>query len=154
MILSAILALLVLVQAPGAGPERFFVGRTEGAGTVHVMVAGRHGVRVRTNGRIDSSGALILDQIVEEEGKSARRRTWRLLRAGNRITGTISDVRGAVAGEVSGNRLHLRYRMADGPSVEQWIILHPNGRTAANRMIFRRFGLNVATVEETIRRVD
>jgi hypothetical protein len=38
--------------------------------------------------------------------------------------------------------------------VEQWITLHPNGQTAHNRMIFRRFGIQVATVEETIRRID
>ena len=31
---------------------------------------------------------------------------------------------------------------------------HPNGRTAHNRMTFRRFGFSVATLEETVRRVD
>ena len=65
-------------------------------------------------------------RIVEEQGKPARSRTWRLVRAaGNRITGTISDARGPVTGEVRGNVLHLRYRSAEGPSVEQWITLHP-----------------------------
>ena len=155
--LSALLGLLLVVQAPGplAAAERFFVGRTEGQGTVHVMLSGRHAVRDRTRGRIAADGALLLDQIVEEEGKPARRRTWRLVRAGgNRITGTISDVPGTVTGDVRGNVLHLRYRVTEGASVQQWITLHSNGRTATNRMTFRRFGLNVATVEETIRRVE
>ena len=155
--LSALLGLLLVVQAPGplAAAERFFVGRTEGQGTVDVMLSGRHAVRDHTRGRIAADGALLLDQVVEEEGKPARRRTWRLVRAGgNRITGSISDASGAVSGEVRGNVLHLRYRLAEGASVEQRITLHPNGRTAANRMTFRRFGLNVATVEETIRRVE
>jgi len=155
--LSTLLGLLLVAQAAGplAAAERFFVGRTEGQGTVHVMLSGRHAVRDRTRGRIAADGALVLDQIVEEQGKPARRRTWRLVRAGgNCITGSISDVSGDVRGEVQGNVLHLRYRLAEGASVEQWITLHPNGRTAANRMRFRRFGLNVATVEETIRRVD
>jgi len=104
---------------------------------------------------MDRAGALVLDQIVEEEGKPARRRQWRLVRAGaNRVTGTISDASGPVTGELAGNVLHLRYRSAEGPSVEQWITFHAGGRTAHNRMIFRRFGLSVATLEGTIRRLD
>lgn len=155
MALSALLALLLLVQAPGSALEQFFVGRTEGVGTVHVILSGRHAVRDRSRGRIARDGALLLDQVVEEEGKPARRRSWRLVRTGaNRLAGTLSDARGPVTGEVAGNVLHLRYRSAEGPSVEQWITLQPGGRTATNRMTFRRFGLTVATLEATIRRVE
>jgi hypothetical protein len=151
---SALLGLLLL-QAPGFAPEQFFVGRSEGEGIVHVMLVGRHGVRDHSRGHIDRGGALVLDQLVEEEGKPARRRSWRLVRVGRYgFTGAISDARGAVTGELSGNVLHLRYRLAEGPSVEQWITLHPGGRTARNRMTFRRFGLNVATLEGTIRRAE
>ena len=133
--------------------EQFFVGRTEGTGTAHVIMSGRHGVRVHSRGRMDG-GTLVIAQTIEEEGKPARSRTWRLTRsAANRITGSITDARGPVTGEVAGNVVHLRYRLAEGASVEQWITFHPGGRTARNRMTFRRFGLNVATVEEVIRRV-
>jgi hypothetical protein len=154
--LSAILGLLLLAQAPSAfAPEQFFVGRSEGQGVVHVMLSGRHAVRDRSRGHMDRAGALVLDQVVEEEGKPPRRRVWRLVRSGsNRFGGTISDALGPVAGEVAGNVLHLRYRLAEGPSVEQWITFQPGGRSAHNRMIFRRFGLNVATLEGTIRRLD
>ncbi|HVQ08490.1 MAG TPA: DUF3833 family protein [Allosphingosinicella sp.] len=156
MLASALLGLLLLVQAPAAlGPEHFFVGRTESAGTVHVMLSGRHAVRDRSRGRIERGNVLILDQVVEEQGKPARSRTWRLVRTnGNRITGTISDARGPVTGEVRGNLLHLRYRSAEGPNVEQWITLDAGRRTARNRMVFTRFGMTVATVESVIRRVD
>lgn len=155
MTLSTLFALL-LVQAapPGSALERFFVGRTEGSGTVHVIMSGRHAVRDHATGRMQGN-TLVLDQVVAEEGKPPRRRVWRLTRAGgNAVTGSISDARGPVTGEVSGNMLHLRYRLAEGPSVEQWITLQPGGRTATNRMTFRRFGLNVATVESTVRRID
>jgi hypothetical protein len=144
-----------MAPAPATAPEHFFVGRTEGTGTISVIMSGKHGVRVQTRGRIDAAGALILDQVVQEEGKPARRRTWRLARAGgNRITGSITDAQGAVAGDVTGNVFHLRYKLKEGPSVEQWITIQPGARTARNRMVFRKFGMKVASVEETIRRVD
>ena len=152
----SLLAFLLLAQAPPAAPspEAFFTGRIEGSGTVNIILSGRHSVRVRSAGRMER-GALLLDQVVQEEGKPARRRSWRLVRSGpNRFTGTLSDARGPVTGSVAGNVLHLRYRSREGPSVEQRITLHPGGRTAHNRMTFRRFGLTVATVEETIRRVE
>jgi hypothetical protein len=118
-------------------------------------MSGKHAVRVRSHGRMDAGGALILDQVVEEEGKPARRRTWRLVRAaGNRITGSITDARGPVAGDVAGNVLHLTYRTVDGVSVEQWITMQPGGRSARNRMVLRKFGMKVATVEEAIRKTD
>lgn len=135
--------------------ERFFIGRTEGSGTVDVIASGRHSVRDHSEGRRDPSGALLLEQTVEEEGKPARRRSWRLVMAGdNRITGTINDVKGAVTGEIAGNTINLRYRMKDGPSVRQSITLQPGGRSAKNRMTYHRFGLKVATVETDIRRVE
>lgn len=159
MPVAAFLAfLLLLVQAPpppGSALEAFFVGTTEGSGTVRVVLAGRHGVRDRTVGRRDAAGALILDQIVYEEGRPERRRRWRLERAGgNRVAGTISDARGPVSGTLAGDTLYLSYRLAEGPSVEQWIALRPGGRTASNRMVFRRFGVRVATVETLVRRID
>ena len=155
MILSALLGLLVQAAAPLTAPERFFVGRTEGVGTVQMILSSRHGVRVHTSGRIDGQGALLLDQVVDEDGKPPRHRSWRLVRAGaNRFTGTISDARGPVTGQVTGNVLRLNYRSAEGPSVEHVITVRPDGRSAHNLTRFRRFGLNVATVEEVIRRVD
>lgn len=155
MDLPVLLALLLASSTPVFAPEQFFVGRTEGVGTVQVIMSGKHKVRVQSRGRIDRGGALLLEQVVEEEGKPRRMRSWRLVRSGaNRITGTLSDARGPVTGEVTGNVLHIRYRATEGPSVEQWITMQPGGRVARNRMIFRKFGMKVATVEETIRRVD
>jgi hypothetical protein len=160
-LLAAVPLLALLVAAAPAAPqagsalEKFFVGATEGSGTVQVVLSGRHAVRDRSRGRMDASGALLIEQVVEEEGKPARRRSWRLVRAGGtKVGGTISDAKGPVQGEVSGNALHLKYRLAEGPSVEQWITLQPGGRSARNRMVFHRFGLKVATVETVIRKLD
>lgn len=155
MTLSLLIGLLLQAAAPQSAPERFFLGRTEGVGTVQMVLSRRHGVRVHTRGRMDRDGALLLDQVVDEDGKPPRRRQWRLVRAGgNRFTGTISDARGPVTGEVNGNVLRLSYRSAEGPSVEHVITVRADGRSAHNLTRFRRFGLNVATVEEVIRKVD
>lgn len=158
-LLAASLSLLAASAETGSGSpspiERFFIGTTEGSGTVDVILSGQHTVRERSHGRKDASGALLVDQTVEEQGKPARRRSWRLVRsADNRITGTVNDVRGPVTGEVTGNTLHLRYKMQDGPSVEQWVTLQADGRTAKNRMVYRRIGMKVATVETVIRKVE
>lgn len=153
MPLSAAFAALLLLQA--TAPEQFFVGHTEGEGRVSVMLSGSHAVRAHSRGWMDRAGALVIEQVVEEEGKPARRRSWRLVRSGpNAITGTLSDADGPVTGDVAGNVLHLSYRSDEGPYVEQWITLNPDRRTAHNRMTFRRFGLGVATLEETIRRAQ
>jgi len=156
MLASPVLLGLLLQAAPASpGPEAFFVGRTEGNGVAHIILSGHHRVRVHSRGRIDRGGALLLDQVVEEEGKPPRRRSWRIVRVGpDRIAGTITDARGPIEGRFNGNQLDISYRSTDGPTVEQHIIFQPDGRTAINRMTFRRFGLSVATMEETIRRVD
>ena len=153
---SVFLIALVAAAPPATAPEQFFVGRTEGSGTVQMIMAGSHKVRDVSRGRLDRSGALILDQMVYEEGKPARRRSWRLVRSGpNRVSGTISDAVGPVTGDINGNVLHLRYRAREANAqVEQWITLHPGGRTASNRMVFKKFGFKAATLVSTIRKLD
>lgn len=155
MSLSVFLGLLLLQSTPQlSAAERFFSGRFEGTGSVHIIFSGRQNIRDVGRGRMEGN-ALVIDQIVQQEGTAPRRRHWRLTRVGpNRFTGTITDVRGNVQGEINGNVLHLSYRSVQGPWVEQVITLNPNGRTALNRMTFRRFGFQVATVESTIRRLD
>lgn len=159
----AFFAASLLTTAPDSGAasssssalERFFMGTTESSGTVDTIMSGRHTVRNRSEGRMDASGALLLDQVVEEQGKPARRSTWRLVHAGgNRITGTTNDVRGPVTGEITDNSLHLRYQMKNGTSVKQWITLQSDGRSARNRMTYHRFGIKVATVVTEIRKVE
>lgn len=104
---------------------------------------------------MEPGGTFVLDQLIEEEGKAARRFTWRLVRSGaTGLTGSLTGAEGPVTGDVSGNVLHLSYRSIEGPYVEQWITLSPGGRTAHNRMTFRRFGIGLANVEEVIRRAD
>ncbi len=152
--LTPIVALLLFVQAQASPLERFFAGRTEGTGTVRIIMSGTSQVRTLGQGRILADGTLVLDHVVHQQGEPERRRTWRMRRtAPGRYSGTISDARGPVTGESSGNRLHITYRTREGHAVDQWITFHPDGRTATNQMTFRRMGIRLATLQETIRRV-
>ena len=155
--LTPILAFLIAFQphpAPNA-LERFFAGRTEGSGSVRIMLSGTSAVRTQGRGRILADGSLHLDHVVHQEGEPERRRTWHMRRSGpGRYTGTISDARGPVSAELHGNRVHVTYRTREGYAVDQWITFNGDGRTASNQMTFRRMGVRVATLQETIRRVD
>ena len=150
----ALLSFLLLAQA-SQGPEQFFVGRTTSTGTATILMRGSHAVRDRGRGRIERGNVLIMEQVIEEQGRPARSRTWRLVRtADNRITGSISDASGPVTGSARGNVIHLSYQSMEGITVEQWIALDPGRRTARNRMVYSRMGVQVATVETVIRKLD
>jgi hypothetical protein len=138
---------------PAFAPERFFAGRTEGHGRVKVIFSSPRAIRVRSQGAVQGDGTILVDQIIEEEGKRPRARQWRLRpEGGGCYTGSLSDAQSTVAGRVEGNALHLRFRAYD-LAVEQRIFLQPDGRTALNRMTLRKFGVAVARLDETIRRV-
>jgi hypothetical protein len=133
--------------APSFSAQEFFAGRTEGEGALKTMLSSRHTVRVHGIGHVDPDGTMILDQTVEEQGKSPKQREWRIRTvAAGRYSGTLTDAVGPIAGEVSGNRLHLRFRTKGGFDVQQWLDLAPGGRSARNHMIVRKFGIVVAAV--------
>jgi hypothetical protein len=140
--------------APLFRPEQFFLGRTEGRGTIKEAFSSRYGFAQVGIGRLDGDGTLVLDQQVKREGKPQEHRLWRMRKLKDgRYTGTISDARGPVTAEVAGNCLHLRFTIARGGfQAEQFLYLQPGGQSALNRMTLKKFGVTVATIEETIRR--
>jgi len=81
-------------------------------------------------------------------------RTWRLQPQGSGgHHATLTDAVGPVEVQADGNLLHIRFVMKGGLGVEQWIYLQADGRSALNRMVVRKFGIPVATLRETIRKV-
>jgi len=136
-------------------PLRFFEGRTEGQGEVRIVFRSPHAVRVHGQGQIAPDGALTLVQDVLEDGKPPRRRSWHIRQtAPGRYAGTLSDATGPVKLEVIDGRFHIRFRMKGGLGVEQWLTAAPGGMSVHNSMVIRKFGLTVAKLEETIRKVD
>ena len=123
----------------------FFSGSTQGIGRIKVMMRRAKPFQVKGTGHIDSDGALLLDQ----------RRSWRIEPLGrDRYGGTLTKTTEPIIGDVIGNRLHLRLKFKGGIKAEQWIYLQPGNRMAINHMIFRKFGVVVAVLDETISKVD
>jgi hypothetical protein len=71
-----------------------------------------------------------------------------------RFTGTLTDAVGPASIEVAGARATIRYRMKGGLDVSQQLALQPGGRTVLNRLTVTKFGIRVATLDETIRKLD
>ncbi len=158
---AALIVLALFATAASAKPPppefdaiRFFEGGTRGDGLFKVILRGSHRVTVQGRGRIEGD-TLILDQIVTREGTAPKSRQWRIrATAPGRYTGTLTDAKGPITGETTGDRLHLRYTSTGGFAVEQWLTLSPDGRSAQNRLTAKRFGVTVASLDETIVKTD
>lgn len=161
--LLAPLALAACVSAPPRAdlaaatpvfdPATFFAGHTEGTGDLHIAMRGRSAVHVHGQGHLTPDGTLILAQTVERAGAKSAMREWHLRQtAPGRWQGTLSDAGGPVTATVNGNALHIVFPMKDGLAAEQWLYLTPDGQTAHNAMTMRKWGMGVATLEETIRK--
>lgn len=135
-------------------PEQFFGGRSHGEATLDILFSGRERVVVDSFGRIAPDGSLVLDQTIRREGRKAKQRRWVMRPAGpGRFGGSLSEADGPIRLETRGNTLRIRYRTEDGLDAEQWLYLTADGRAAANRLGLSKWGVRVATIEETIRKI-
>lgn len=143
-----------IIAAPPFVAERFFAGRLDGVGTLEIVFHAPSTTHVTSVGHVGDDGVLALDQHIEQQGKLVRDRQWRIQPIGNgHYTGTLTDASGPVMGETEGNRLHLHFPMKGGMRVDQWLTLSTNGQVAQNHLIVRKFGVTVATLDETIRKL-
>ena len=147
----------VMLPADGGGkldPIVFFTGRSHGEGELDKLFSSSDKVTVDSVGRTRGD-TLILDQTIREGEKRPRVRRWTMrLVAPNRYSGTLTDATGPVHVTVSGPRAYIHYTMKNGFHVEQQLALQSDGRTVLNRLVVQKFGLHVATLEETIRKLD
>ena len=139
-------------------PVAFFSGATEGRGQLKKVMSAAQKTHATGFGTLRRDGTMVIDQRVVITGEPVTTRQWLLRPAGpGRFAGTYSDTPGPgampVAASVSGPRLTMRYSMPGKLSVEQVMTLAPGGQSARNVMKIRKFGIVVATLDETIRRV-
>lgn len=141
--------------APFFDPIEFFAGHTEGVGRLQVMLSHSRGVRIQGDGHVERDGSLMLVQHIEQQGKADRTRRWSIRSTGpGRYGGELTDAVGPVLASASGNVLRLRFTAKGGLHIRQWLALEPGGRTVHNHLVVRRLGIRVATLDETIRKLD
>lgn len=147
---------IVLPAASGATLDlgAFFAGRTHGEATLEKVGSSPVQMRVDSVGRPNGSG-LILDQLIREGDKPPRARRWTMRPAGpNRFTGTLTDAAGPVSVRTKGPRAFVSYTMKNGMTVEQQLAIQADRRTLLNHMTIKKYGLKVAELRETIRKLD
>ncbi len=145
-----------LPAASGASfdPATFFAGRTHGEATLDTLIASPVRVTVDSVGRRQGD-TLVLDQAIRQGDQPARVRRWTMRPvAPNRFSGTLTDATGSVQGTTAGPRAYIRYTMKNGMQVEQQLALQRDGRTVLNRLEVKKFGVRLATLTETIRKLD
>lgn len=148
------IAAALAIAALAFDPIAFFMGKTRGEGTLKVALKAPQAILVESFGEADKDGALTLRQVIHEPGKPPRTRCWRLREtAPGRFGGTLTDAKGPVRIEQSGDVIRIRYTARDGLDFDQ--TLTPTGpRTVANHMRIKRFGITVARIVEVIRKVE
>ncbi|MBA3525962.1 MAG: DUF3833 domain-containing protein [Pseudomonadota bacterium] len=135
-------------------PVAFFAGRTHGEAMLDTLIESPVRVTVDSVGRMRGN-ALVLDQVIRSADKPARIRRWTMWPVSpNRFSGSLTDATGPVHGTTEGPRAYIRYTMKNGFKVEQQLALQSDGRTILNRLEVTKFGLRVATLTETIRKLD
>ncbi len=142
------------VSVPAFDPVRFFSGSTEGVGQLKKVFSSAHRTLVHGRGTVRADGVLVLDQQVEEQGEAIRMRQWQLRQISpGHFRGTLSDASGPVSADARGGNLAIHYTMSGGLAVDLVLTLDASGQSAHNVMKVTKFGMTVATLDETIRRV-
>ncbi|MCW3797103.1 DUF3833 family protein [Sphingomonas sp. BN140010] len=146
------------LSAEGQGtrpdPMRFFEGRTEMVSTVKVVMSKPYRSRTLGQGRLLDDGSLALVQQVQDEGKPAASRRWKIRKIDDdSFAGTMSEAVGPVMVQEVGGRYRFNFKMKGNLAVEQWVTPMADGRTAKSSASVKKFGMRVATSEGFIRRL-
>ena len=151
-------AALLLATPAAAGsaysPMQFFEGRTEGIGTVRIMLGKAYRTRSIGHGHFEPDGTMVFVQRVVDDGKPPHERRWKIRQIGpHHFTGTMSEAIGLVKIEEIAGRFRFRFRMKGNLSVEQWLVPLAGGTTARNTLTIRKFGVKVGTSEGMLKKL-
>ena len=137
---------------------RYFDGTVDGWG----MFQDRSGeVLTRSYARLDpkwEGDQGTLDEHFEFSDGTRENRVWKLVKDGDRYTGTAGDVVGTATGRAAGNALSWNYVLAlpvDGRTwhmdMDDWMYLIDD-RTMLNRTTMSKFGFKVGEVTLSFRK--
>lgn len=140
--------------APQFRPEQFFAGLTHGEGILITRGSADRSFHVTSSGKSESDGTFVLNQTITYSDGVVERRSFRMRRRDDHeYTGSLTGASGAVSARAEGNSFHVRYTIRKpGITMEQWIYLQPDGRTAFNRATVSALGIPLAHLSETISR--
>jgi hypothetical protein len=160
ILLAAPALLLVAAPLPSASVESrvdpllFFQGRTETVGTVRVMFHKPYSTHSLGQGRIEPDGSLLLVQHVQDDGKPATDRWWRVREtAPGQFTATMSQAVGPVVIDKVGQRYRFRFKLKGNFSAEQMLTPLPSGRAALSNLKVKKMGITVATTDGIVRKI-
>lgn len=154
--------LLASATAHAAAPPHqldmvdFFTGKTHAENVMKAAFQGTKSLVVDSVGGKGDRGDFVLVDTVNEQGKPVRTRKWIMHPVGpNHFTGSLSDAIGPVDIMVNGDSATIRYLMRDGHvNIVQQIQLQPGGKSLSNHVVARKFGMVVAHIDGTIRKLD
>ena len=158
---AAAAVLLLCASIAAAAPEKpkldlpaFFTGRTHAENILKIAFHRAVPLRVDTVGKVEGKQFVLVDT-VHEGDKPARIRKWVTREVGpGHYRGTLSDATSPVDIVVSGDRAVVQYVMKGGLRVRQQMNLLADGKTIANHVVVKKFGMRFATVEGKIRKLD
>ncbi|GAA4026543.1 hypothetical protein GCM10022281_01420 [Sphingomonas rosea] len=130
-------------------PIAFFTGASSGTATLRPVVGKASPVRVESEGTPTPDGLRLVQRITEGT-KKPRTRLWIIQRTPGGYVSTLTDAKGPVSVTVRGPRAFIGYVTPGGMRIEQELALQPDGRTILNRLKAYRFGVRLATLDETI----
>lgn len=135
-------------------PVAFFTGDSRGTGTLKVIVGKKIPIHVESRGTRQGD-TLNLVQRIREGNKPARTRVWTIrVLAGGGYRGTLTDAKGSVSMDLRGPRAYVTYVTPSGVRIRQQLALQSDGRTILNHLEAFKFGIRVATLDETIRKLE
>jgi Protein of unknown function (DUF3833) len=112
---------------------------------------------VRLNGTWTGNTGTLDEEFTFSDG-TRETRVWKIVKDGNRYTGTAGDVVGTAQGEAAGNALRWNYVLAlpvDGRTwnmdMDDWMFL-VDEKTVLNRTTMSKFGVKVGEVTLAFRK--
>ena len=133
----------------------FFTGRTRTENVLKVAFHRPTPLIVDSIGGKGDRGDFVLVDTVHEGDKPVRTRKWIMHQVSpGHFAGTLTDAVGPVDMSISGDVVTVRYKMKGGLDILQTMTLQSDGRSMANKVVARKFGLTFAHVDGTVRKLD
>jgi hypothetical protein len=153
---------LIAAASPAVAADRprldmvaFFTGHTRTENVLRVVLHKPVPLIVESVGGKGDKGDFVMIDTVHEGDKPVQTRKWIMRSAGpNHMIGTLTDAMSPVDMIIKGDAVVIRYKMKGGLNVEQRLELQADGKTLSNHVVAKKFGVRVARVDGTVRKLN